>query len=107
MTITKTEKTLIWLFIFTAIGVLGLRMNYITLLNNDCKMPVSWTYDDYESFPFHILTDDIKSFNYWYLSDIFGVKGKSMYSLGDILIVVSMVGVLLFSIKFWIDKKHG
>jgi len=72
--------------------ILGSRANFYVVQANDCRMPVlDITYPE-TSTHFPIIDKDLIDF--YYLSDIFNVD-RFYFSIGDLLIVLSMFLVML------------
>lgn len=106
MKYTKETALLITL-LFTQILIFGIISNFIVMINNNGDMPVKADFDYSDNA--HFTYQDNKDVKYWYLSDIIEFK-NSIWSIGDILIYIGLVGWLLFYssylfLKFNIPQK--
>ena len=102
MKISKKEWCLLIICLSLSIIILGVLMNYIVIVFNDCLMPVYKSPDaDLSNKHFNFI--DYERIKYPYFSDIIGWENNK-FSFGDLLIYIGMIGSFSFVIRYIIIK---
>lgn len=89
---TKREQWLFLMSLFLLIIIYGASFNIIVMESNDGKMPVHWDYNEINNE--HIHYKNITEAKYWIFGDIIGIKGRIMFSIGDIIVFAGVIGAL-------------
>ena len=101
MTITtKSERVLFFAILFLVVLLIGGIMNNIVIEENNCKMPVLGV-ENYLGDK-HINFEKFDEVNYAILADIIGIKGKIMFSIGDVFLIIAALGSSFMLINFWV-----
>ena len=105
---TKREKILIIMVVFAFTIVLGLYLNVRVIIDNGGKMPVYDFGEDREEYFSYTNKEEVK---HWYLSDYLNIPLPKNYriwfSLGDILIMLSLIGTSICLILYERERKGG
>ena len=81
--------------------ILGIIVNYIAFSSNGLQMPVRTEYNFDDGF--HFSYQDSSEVKLWLLSDIFNIKDRFVFSLGDVIIVLGVIS--LFVNQFKVFRK--
>ena len=95
---TKSERILFFAILFLVLLLIGGIMNNIVIEENNCKMPVigggNYLGDK------HINFQKFDEVNYAILADIIGIRGKIMFSIGDVFLIIAGLGSSFMLINF-------
>jgi len=100
--------------IFLTIIIIGMGANFKVMTSNDGKMPVEvdslQELLGYETIVYegYLLFDDKEDIKYYYLSDILPFFNLGLFSIGDVFMIVGVMGLLtnVFYHLFFILKKR-
>lgn len=97
------RRYMTYFLLFMVIFIIGGACNFLVVTSNSGKMPVLSEYDLLTSR--HFTFTEENEVNYWFLSDVFRIN-IVYFSLGDILVFLSLIGGSVFSFKLSkINKK--
>ena len=77
-----------------SIMIVGIVCNFVAVAHNEGKMPVYYGLEDSK----HISYTNEDKINYPILSDKFGFVGIVMFSIGDVLVGFSLIGMIIIFI---------
>jgi len=81
------------LWIVTIILIYGMTFNFYAVQSNGGRMPVESYLGGYLDTDKHFSFEDRREINNYYLTDIINLK-MGIYSLGDIIMVLSVLGMI-------------
>lgn len=113
----KSQTFILLSYTFFLMITIGIIFNHITIINNDCKMPINKnsSYETNKHISYKSITDNNQKVNYKLFSDYFKVVNiktdKKTYnyyfSLGDLMIYSGILFNFLTIILFYIyDKEY-
>jgi len=84
--------------------MVGIVMNFMVIKENNCKMPVLFSAEGYniQEDSSHIYINDTSNVSYKQLIDKYQIKLKKtiyMLSIGDIFLLVGVIGVIFVSVN--------
>jgi len=90
---------------FLMIIILGIIVNYIAFSSNGFQMPVRTEYNFDDGF--HFSYQDSSEVKLWLLSDIFNIKDRFVFSLGDVIIVLGVISLFVNQFKIFRKRKKN
>jgi len=88
---------------FLLILLFGSILNLYAMVLNDGKMPVKTNISFKEEY--HFGYNDLSKIRGWILTDIFNIKNKFVFSIGDVFVGVGIVGLIIKDIQI-IKQGH-
>lgn len=86
--------------------LMGMAFNFMALAANDYRMPIK--YDGYINTNLYFSFQDKNDVNLYRFVDIFNLFDYVVFSLGDILIVMGIIGFMYQTIMVYIEgRKNG
>jgi len=85
--------------------ILGIIVNYIAFSSNGFQMPVRTEYNFDDGF--HFSYQDSSEVKLWLLSDIFNIKDRFVFSLGDVIIVLGVISLFVNQFKIFRKRKKN
>jgi len=87
---------------FFLVLIFGVIINYIAFSSNGFQMPVrtEYHYDD----GLHFSYQESSEVKLWVLTDIFNIKDIIVFSSGDVIIILGVIGLFVNQTKLIIQK---
>ena len=82
---------------FFMLLIFGVLLNYMAISANGFQMPVKTEY--HFNTNFHFSFQENSEVKLWGLTDIFNVKDKIAFSLGDVIITLGIINLLVNQFK--------
>ena len=90
---------------FLMIIIFGVIINYIAFSSNGFQMPVKTEYQFNDGF--HFSYQEHSEVKLWILTDIFNIKDRFVFSLGDVIIILGVISLFVNQTKIMMGKKNG
>jgi len=94
----RQDRNLFFMFI-----IVGILLNFMAASMNDSMMPVKTEYQFNDGF--HFSYQDSSEVKLWILTDIFNIKDIIVFSLGDIVVIFSLMGFIIKTIMIVKNEK--
>lgn len=88
---------------FFMLIIFGVLLNYIAISSNGFQMPVKTDHNFNTSS--HFSYQENSEVKLWGLTDIFNIKDKIAFSLGDVIITLGIISLLVNQFKVFRRKK--
>jgi len=89
---------------FLMIIILGIIVNYIAFSSNGFQMPVRTEYQFDDGF--HFSYQESSEVKVWLLTDIFNIKDRFVFSLGDVIIIIGLLGLIIKNLMIIKNEKQ-
>jgi len=89
---------------FLMIIIFGVIINYIAFSSNGFQMPVKTEYQFDDGF--HFSYQETSEIKLWILTDIFNVKNIVVFSLGDVIIIFGLLGLIIKNLMIMKNEKQ-
>ena len=90
------------------IAIFGMIFNFLAITNNYCKMPIQTSHDFFIDNE-HSIFQNKSEVKFYYFTDIFGIDGMLMFSLGDFLMFLGTWGVAFVGfvkLLYFVEEKY-